>query len=325
MKKHSFLLSALILILLSSFFSYKACFFIAEKYFFDKFFYKKSIKHGYLFCDDEGCHLKRYGKRSEDIEKLYLTSKSTLETSRVLGKSVNDVFTIAVYGDSYVWGQGVLESERLTSILEKKLNRIRNTRVLSFGWPGDSALDNLLKYQMASERFTIDMSIFVLVKNDLLLRESNQYPSATYEEIKKSCTGLENDFVYNEDSDSLGYDYIMKLVFDSYHNKQNLCVLEKVLELYPKENAIYFVTQEFILDPESYTHKYIESLERAGLYVTSYELANRLPKYEHYWDNKPFLVSKMEGHPSKYAHEMYADALFEEITSNPQWGFVNDL
>ena len=155
---------------------------IAERYFFDKLFYQKSIQHGY-WIPIEG-----YKERVADLLEL----ESRLKDDRGLqlhDKQPSNKFTIAVIGDSYVWGQGVRFSQTATQGLEKKLNKYRNTEVLSFAYSGDNILDYAHRYHQIMQSFDVDLYIFALVINDILLATGGErFRDGDFGNIVKICS-----------------------------------------------------------------------------------------------------------------------------------------
>jgi hypothetical protein len=315
MKKFLSIIGLTVFVFLSAYFSYQLSYFIGEKYFFDKLLYKKSVKHGYIDCW-EGCEFEKFGKRAEDIQKIY--GKSLEPTNRVLGERADDTYIIAVIGDSITWGVGVRENEAVPALLEKKLSKFKKTKVLQLGFPADDFLENYIKYKLIQQTNSIDLYVFIIVENDLLFNREGKYDIELYQKIISECTGLKDLITYNYYEGTPGYNYT-ELVYNSFNNSQNLCVFEKTASLYPK-NSIFF-------DPNwLYSEQlniYAEGLKKEGLKVLFTEKARAYSEYYKYWEypNKYFRVSEAESHPSKIAHEMYADLLFEEITSNPKWGF----
>jgi hypothetical protein len=134
---------------------------ISEKFFFDKFFYQKSIKYGYILSKRDA-KLEDFGKRAADVLTL-LKHPEELRSSQGL-------FTVAIIGDSFVWGQGIRNQDRFAEVLEKKIKKIRPARVLSLALCGDSLYDNYIKYQILIRNgIHVDFFVFGLVDNDLVL------------------------------------------------------------------------------------------------------------------------------------------------------------
>lgn len=161
---------------------------ISEKFFFDKLYNYKSINHGYR-ARGKNLSLEDFGKRGEDLYKLRAFSEdSSIINDAVLGTRDNGVFTVAVIGDSYVWGKGLREGKRFVRILERKLNTFYPTEIISLGGDGDNIVENYVKYKLISQQNpNVDLYIFGMVDNDLMMNKKNTYSQSTQEEFIDKC------------------------------------------------------------------------------------------------------------------------------------------
>jgi len=134
------------LAILSTILSILLTFWISEEWFFDKVYYQKSVLHGYWPPGKELLYID-FGRRGQDISKLldFIHNPASYPN-----KIKTTGFTIVIIGDSFVWGQGLRESQRFTTILNKRLNSIRPTSIIQLGSNGDSLLDNYIKYHYAN-------------------------------------------------------------------------------------------------------------------------------------------------------------------------------
>jgi hypothetical protein len=295
--------------LLFCFLTYKLCYFIAEKYFFDKFFYQKSIAHGYWIPSKYPTH-DDFGSRATDINKLQNNQPDALKTTN------EHIFKIALYGDSYVWGQGIKNEQRFAKILQDKLNKIRPTRIISLAETGDNIFDHYQKYKTTPEIFgRIDLNIFGLLFNDLLFSNliDNRYETKKYLESVSyfGCTGPEflDDF---QQGDKINHS------LSSY--SKNYCVYKKIVPSLPKEKTIYFD-----LGGAVYTKNYPDEMKFVDL------ISQDLPVFNPYSQEilssahpNEYNVSNTDAHPSALANQLYANLLYLEITTNPKWGFIKN-
>jgi hypothetical protein len=300
--------------------TYRGLYILGESVFFDKLFYQKSVAHGYWMS--ETVALEDFGKRSADLIALEQTKENDPrdQTPQVLGVAdeANRPFVIAMIGDSVVWGTGVHFSDSLSQVLERKLNRIRNTRVLTLGRGGDSALDYLFRYRQASSHSPIDLYIFILVNNDAMLRHAYQDQVQT-EPILSYCEQSSSQpLLFEPDWREIPIaqqnSMLNSLFVDSWENQANLCVLEKSFEQLPKENTFYLLAGDYQFSPQWEQYRLI--LERLGLPIISSTLGRELPDYQWYFreENQDKLsVSPLEDHPSKVAHAIFADLLYQKI------------
>lgn len=294
---------------------------ISEKYFFDKFYYQKSYAHGYFDCAID-CTYKYLGKRSKDLYTFFENTSNNKVSPDILGKN-SDTFTVALIGDSFVWGPGVRVHETLFTQLEKRLNKIRKTRVYAFGWPGDSALDNLAKYEHIKKVLEPDVYIFILVENDLLIKPTNDYHSDVYDQIIAKCENRFGKIINNSESNKPGYDY-NNLISRTFQNHANKCTLELSAERYPRTNAIYLLTNDYFSWSKPHMESYRALLKPYDLNILSTYSGKSIPQYTKYFDDvqRWFRVSKIENHPSGLAYALWAEILARELLNMPELGFV---
>lgn len=306
-----------LIVLTSLFFcylSYKLCYFIAEKYFFDKFFYFKNINYGY-WITGENLTLKDFGIRSQDILNL-----TEAKNQNFIDSENDNYYKIAVIGDSYVWGQGVKEKQRFTVLLQNKLNKIKPTKVYSFGNSGDNIFDNYLKYKKSIDIYgKMDLYIFGLVNNDLIINPYDHYHTNTeiINKLKMNCNSsspIVSDLIFDPNkvvSNELA-DYGNRILDSLEQDTQNFCYFKQISNLFPKEKTL-FITFDSILS-DNFAETKFSNL------MTQHFSPIVVPKVKKI---KPFLfVSKKDPHPSKFAHKIYAETLFTEITTNPKWEFI---
>jgi hypothetical protein len=280
---------------------------IVEKFFFDTFIYHKSVKYGYLLAN-KNAELKDFGKRAVDIIAIIAAKK---DTERL--KIQENLFTIAIIGDSVVWGQGIRNEDRFPAILEKRIKKIRPARVLSLAFCGDGLFDNYVKYQiLMTHAVHVDFFVFGLVDNDLMLNNDNRYEAGISAEHSFGCPG---PFVYIPRFDPTipgGPEYERALALSYENSYGNLCLLNKIASLFPKNNAVYM---SFKVRGRSYLNTYMEAFRDHGLRViTPTDFPQVYNRYR-YHDPADFMVSKKDPHPSALANRMFAEMLFEELTS----------
>jgi len=296
------------------FLTYRLCYFITETYFFDKLFYQKSTKYGYW--KTEKIRHSDFGDRAKDIITLQ-NNNNKLKITPIFTK--NKTFNIIVIGDSYTWGQGVENKNRFVYKLQNRLNKIRPTKIYSLGNGGDNIFDNYNKYQQSKSIFGIaDLYIFAFVSNDLLYNPDNRY--GTNEKIiephVKYCPGPAIfDYVFNEPmSNTLkisGYD--TKLIKTLDPSSQNYCLFQKIATSFPKVKTIYINLEKNIFENSDINEKFHQL-------TSNYFSVLTLPKQLN--GNSSLYVSNKERHPSVITHQIYANALYTEITTNSEWGFI---
>lgn len=318
-------IAILFTISLTSLIAYKTAYFIGENFFFDKLFYKKSHLHGYWIKGIDS--LESFPRRSQDIKEIYNyldAKKNGFDNYQHLVDQ--DIFLINVLGDSYVWGEGVKPEQRFVALLEKKLNKIRPTRVLSLAMSGDNVFENLAKYQISKKVFgEADISIFGMVANDLLLNNPYRYQSKFADKSFADCS---SQIVYEQHSGKNPeyieqLSYVDRVFLSADYSSQNWCAYKELASQLPSEKIIYADLNSFNGGWESKL-KIIDQLRKNDLLVFSFEeyRQKNYPKpLSRLFKKNPLIITELEGHPSVLAHKIFAEALFEEITTNPEWGF----
>lgn len=331
-KKYSLILS---LVFFSSLVAFLACLIIIETFFFDKFFYKKSAKYGYI-------DVYAPAVRNFDLRELGFMHGGVFVPPHIpsvleRGEFKTNTYNIALVGDSFVWGDGVKEQQRLSVVLENKLNEEVPTRVYALGFSQDGLLDHLGKIDALSQMEMFDLYIIPAVMNDALPANSinfNRYHSAEVEQIVQICQALypgqrvrsfpewkdmtpeELDAVIRQLDEDTGLSWSDELSICLNHN-----AAKRIQEL-TKGRVLYLLTDDYTEEQQLFA-QYRQLLEQVGSTYISSRNAASLPEYQKYWQNPEyyFHVSALERHPSSLAYRMYADVLKQELLKNTHWQF----
>lgn len=297
---------------------------IAHEYFFDKFFYTKSLKYGYG-RGSSGSLDPVYGERNKDLRDLEAKSLALFKTSNsnILGASTptksDGYYTVALIGDSFVWGMGLLPQDTLAKKLETRLNKYRKTNVMSFGEPAFSIADYAKRYNLVNRLYHVDLYIFLMVMNDALLTKGRDYSIGT-ENFVKDCTGKfpPGSTIFDPTSDLTPEKYFN--VFEkSLLSPANICVVEESLKRLPTADAIYLMPSSL---SDKLTNIYYSKIVESNKKVLLMEDGKNMQKYRKAWENtKLFRVSGMDSHPSKLAVEMFADIITKETLNGNQYEF----
>lgn len=320
MRKKTYLINLYILVV-STVASLLLLSWVTETFFFDNFYYGKSLAHGYY---GPGVSRSDLGRRGRDLLQLsqfvrvYKRNPSGGEQGSV---EDDGVFTIALIGDSNVWGQGVRNRHRFAATLERKLNRISPTRIISLGSPGDNLIEHYLKYYWVKKlNPSIELVIFQIVDNDLLFNGDQTYDSELFHLIADSCSDKPfylDPFYGNLDLNIPFPDHVA-YSFDN-ENYGNYCVIEKLLSEYlPRDKALYFFLAKFWIFKHGRALK--ELFVREGFPVL--DATEYIDEHYTYRTLDMFYVSERDRHPSKLANDLFAEFLFEQITADPSYGVV---
>ena len=282
-------IAKIILSLVASAVAYLACYYIAQTYYFDKFFYYKNQDYGY-WIPNTSQTLADFGPRAKDLINLTSTPSS------VLGTTDHTTYKIIIIGDSLVWGQGLTNDQRFATQLEKKLNRIRPTTVISLGGCGDNIFDNYQKYLYSIETFgPANLYIFALYNNDLVFNTDDRYQT-NQQLIPKLSSDCQNSPPIYSDSPNPE-----PSSFD--HSTQNYCSVKKLLPLLPTSNSLYIDLGSINL---SYPTQDSFSETIKPLPVINLTAYNRASNYN---------ISQHELHPSFTANKIFTQVLYDKITT----------
>lgn len=302
------------LAILSTFISVYIAYFVTEHFFFDKFFYRKSITHGYM--NDANVDMTKLGRRAVDI--IWLQNEMKGQEQKEIQN--DDAYNITIIGDSAVWGQGIKNDERFTVLLEQKLNKVRKTKVYSFALPGDNFTQNYEKIKFLESiqnKNRIDLYILALGHNDAFITVSDRYLSDLSKPLLEECS-KNSQLIYDTYvSPTETHNTYKKMTEEALDNLGNSCVIDKIVSLLPKNLIVLEIDNNF---PDDSLHdKYEEIFSKYG-----FRLLTPLPYFKNTWD--PFnlqskTVSKIDGHPSKYVNKIFSKILYEEITKDPKFEF----
>lgn len=328
-------------VVVSFVFSFWIAKYVSETYFFDQFVYQKKTEYGYWSQAHQQIDYSVFGERAADVLALKRRTDGSLYTNQmanqpalpdVLGKSTDDEnFRVAIIGDSYVWGTGIKNQERMSHLLTNRLNYIRKTEVLSFSYPGSSILDYYLMYKDINKIYKIDLYIFVLVDNDALINDPNDYNYRTRftMDMVNECTSktrgsVEYSFLWNNDFTSEENLKGSESRTTYWESPANECIVDSAVKRLPSERAIYFITDDYIGKSDKWK-KYKDILNNNSVKYLDSIIGSQDKRYSKYWSGNPFSifeVSEKEMHPNALANKMYADLLYDEIVKNPKYSFV---
>lgn len=314
--------------------TYLVCSNVAEKFFFDKFYYQKSYDHGYGMYKDKPVRLEIYGDRSKDIISLNYGNFNN-------STQKNNNYKIAIIGDSYPWGLGVRFPLTVASRLKNQLLTQRNDiDVLLLAKPGDSILDYYSTYKKISQQTQINIYIFFLVFNDLAFNHDDRIKDNDFENIIKNCQNIFPEtipnYIFNwQEFYSRHPVHKWKDVVEeqntnidkSWSNPINLCVLNYIASRLP-QNSLFFITDNNSNPPyNSYYQTYLNEIQRFHHNIITFSSSKHIHKYDTYWQKNStnnFSISKSEFHPNDVAHQIFADLLSTEIINNKKWGLLHE-
>lgn len=305
------------------------CLYLSEQFFFDKFYYRKSPVFGYseelsnpLAQTNNPPTLER---RLQDLRFIFSSETVAHDPDRVLGASSDTPYTVLFIGDSYVYGNGVRDDERMSVFLEKKLNTVRPTKVFTLAQSGDSIMDNYYKLHAAEKVVKPDLIIMGMVVNDFIFDQYDKYPGEAdfYQELRTDCPQEERTLTWlgPQMSTEEGMEYNLYPSVDPKY--ANVCYYESILRRMAGKQVLFYSfealtpdapdpSQKYYWQGWHVMHEYARRARNHGFEVVS---TNNIDNFVY----TP--VANQEGHPSEGTHRLYAKSLFTEISSNPKWKF----
>lgn len=313
--------------LISCAISFQVAEYIAENLFFDRVFYQKSAAHGYAPSNDFS--FENLNKKSETRNRVSdLYQIFSQDNEKILGsQSASDLFTVAVIGDSMVYGQGVKNNQIFTKVLEEKMNHDRKTKVYGLGVPGDDFVDNFIKYKKIKETVNPDLVIFILVDNDLTFNETKKYPNREFykQELSRGCEKPEMEYEWKNMS---GIEQIGQYYFPSVSAEySNGCIFVNGIKQIDKTNTIFASFDN--IDPIYSSPDTNANWKDKLSYVLNFFKSQIVNQGGYFVDNRKYnfsaeTISTIEGHPSKESHAKFADLIFSEIKQHENWKSKNE-
>lgn len=306
---------------------------LTERYYFDRVFYQKSPLYGYIPDETKTYNLIGTPKhhwaveqRLVDLRELWRHEAENTDYPEKFDKSV---FKVAFIGDSYVYGMGVLEPERISEVLERKLNTIRPTKVYSFAQMADDVLDYYANFLVAERRLKPDLYIVGMVWNDFEVWGSKHDMQETLRQrLQTVCKNPEYKENFSPESSSwleIIREHSVHSISPAYNN---FCYMnEFIKDIQTERKVMFFNFNHFegahwckIGDSEEHIYhslvmdEYEKLIYQNDGAVFGINVEN--------WD-KWKSVSPTEAHPAKSMHALGAQIILDELLRDPNWGFVS--
>lgn len=312
--KKSLLLTGLLVLVGSSLcvVAVLASWWLAERVFFDRFFYYKSVAHGY-FVPGQSIHLAQFGQRSLGFRQLNGEEPGQCDLKPRL----------VLIGDSYLWGMGVRNTETVTTQLSKLLPEVT---VVSYAYPGATLADYIGFYEFAQSVSPNNYYIFLAVDNDILADSTTGFGQTAVHDAEQHCEAAYPDQspVITPNWQQLAYSEAARLTHvatdESWRTPLNLCMAEAMLKNLASSTSSFLITDPY-RETAGHYQKYVALLDKARLPVWSIqELIAHQDTSE-----RELQVSQAEIHPSRIAHQMYATVIAQEIKHTNWWKVVARL
>jgi len=269
----------------------------------------------------------KYKKNQRGHHKLYLPI-ATIDKNgfRYSGKDFNPkIPSIYIGGDSYAWGQGVLDTETFAAQLQKLLDsQDVKYNVLNGGVCGYGIEQIINRMRIECIKYKPKYSIFLWVEDDI-----NRLRGLSNEKKKRFLRDyrLRQTFRYSAFlkilKEQIFDKFLQKDLGFGFHGDESIkyakthTFKEKVKELTPKIiNNVYFLKKKniipiwvFMTVPSRELKNYINSLSRK----LSVILNDPEPAYRNKFPGLKNMVSKKSGHFKAEVYELLANEVFRNI------------
>ena len=280
---------------------------VCDRYCFDKLIYRKN---NYL------AEMYGYRKLNGNLCKAQLNSEGFRDDE--FYPKEEEEYLVLIVGDSTVYGQGLLKHRRFSELLEKKLEKIQPTRVLNLGICGTNIYQHYNRITKYKEILNPDLIIISFSENDLLVWNSLfNFPQ------ELSSDGVVLDIRTDEDESK----YIEKVLASYDEASPNIEMAKYVASLLPKKEVLIISLGYLDIDGE-YNIKLEETLsifrDHDLRVIDAKDLyRNKYKELSIEREGKAFMaISEKEKHPNSLANKMFAERLFEEITTNTDFNYI---
>jgi lysophospholipase L1-like esterase len=211
---------------------------------------------------------------------------------------------IAVIGDSMVFGQAAELNETFVKVMERKLGY----DVINFGVPGYTTIQEREFYSAKVRKYDPDIVLLLFIANDFT-QPLNYAQSDPLRSILRHVYIAR--FLYYQ---YYLYNYYSglqpQLNSEDPWTKANLDALRELSKDVARDNKEFIVLLYPPVGDDTYYESYRAEIETIAKQEGFDLIAPRIFSHE-----DPLALSvRNEGHPTPYAHELYANAVLEELS-----------
>jgi len=229
----------------------------------------------------------------------------------------NNTFRIIILGDSFTFGLGVELKDTYAKVLEKKLNKLsKKTKyeVINFGTIGYNAKQEVELFKLKGIKYNPDLIIIGFLDNDDQDYEFEHSLRAEINENEylrtKYNISLDDELTICLAVNEIREKYLESISFEENWKKS---VTEPYTELGDIAKSInsevlifaLAISEDQIPEQIPALKDFISKTERWHLAITSI----------HHTD-KEFYIHKLDGHPNKKAHSIYAEEILDALILN---------
>lgn len=249
------------------------------------------------------------------------------------------IYRIVVIGDSFTFGQGIVEGKRFSNIMQKNLQESnRSYEVLNFGWVGVDTVRETRFLDMILDKYDPDFILLQWFVNDVLDDEHLKklpkrwklVPSWTLHRHLNYHSGLY--YLLNEQLHALQMKLGLSEQYDDYYrrswknseSKESMKYKEALRVFIQKCNAAQ-TPVGFVLFPKllpdldkNYPYQYVHDLVLEVCRkeeVNCLDLRESLAEFFRGKDSRSLHVNRFDTHPSELVNHIAAKQIYEEFSS----------
>lgn len=251
-----------------------------------------------------------------------LNSAGLREIENYSESKPEDVHRIGLFGDSFIWGMYVNDTQVASHVLEEKLNRLgceKKIQVINFGVNGYDNPYQVKFYLNEGRDYNLDTKMFFMKTDDITEAQDILIPKKR-EFLEKYAErhGLES-----AGPDTEAYYTANEIFYDRYREKfsnnesgiyipqvhKPMNILDRAVE---RDKSVVIVNA---LSLERHTELYREAADRHGFRYFAFSDIGDKYGYGHLWSKLSFSQYN-DVHPNVQGNQYIADMLYVYLVSN---------
>ena len=249
---------------------------------------------------------------------IYSTNSDGLRERYNYTKNKPDnTFRIAIFGDSFVYGQNVNISDVFTELLEDDLNLLncsKKIEVINFGVGGYEIPYMVESFIRKGRDYEPDISIFLIKHDDVYLINELWSPILQKTMAEAGNPSWEKDFLKYVNT----LNNALKEYFNKYSDYNKTIWYQNSIDIpFKRLKESNFKNSKIIIfsllhDNEDEEHLKNKSKEYGFMFVSPNNLGS-FNEFKKFWDKE---LSFTDAHPNKRGHRFLANFLYVYLVSN---------
>jgi len=229
----------------------------------------------------------------------------------------NDVFRIAVIGDSYTYGLYVNISDTYSEVLENKLSALncsKKIEVINFGAGGADFPDEVNIFNENARYYGANVYIITVKNDDINL--INKYWFPIYEKYDKQYN---SPHIFTSEGFVKYQEFIKKAAaeyFSKYDVNSKSWINENINKPLITLQKVNANNAKIVIFTFGISDNYNGAIESETRKQNFNFLTLNYTGFWNYWDKNLSVIPEVDNHPNKAGHLFLADFLYKYIISN---------